>query len=151
MINDIWTGLKHTVHEHGASLEFQHSNCPKGNNSWCKYWSDRANYHDSKWIPAVFFDELKPTFACLSAAEVVNRCLTGLTQNHNESANCILWSKCPKSKFCGRHRLVMAAAETVCHFNSGAGYVAEVCHSTRVACGANMLSTLQNIDATTIQ
>ena len=58
MIKDIWVVLEHTVDKNGASLEFQHSNCPKGNNSWCKYWSDRASFDDSKRLPAVFFDEL---------------------------------------------------------------------------------------------
>ena len=46
---------------------------------------------------------------------------------------------------------MMATAETVCDFNSGPGYVAEVLHATGVNCGADMLSTLLKIDATRIQ
>ena len=146
MIKDIWAVLMHMVHENGSSFEKQHDNCPKRNDSWCKYWSDRASYDDTKRLPAVFFDELKPIFVRLSSDELVNWCLKGLTQNQNESAYGILWSKCPKSKFCGRHRLVMATAETVCHINSGAGHVAEILYVTGLKAGANMLATLRKID-----
>ena len=46
---------------------------------------------------------------------------------------------------------MMETAETVCHFNSGAGYFAEILHATGVNSGSNMLSALRKIDATRIQ
>lgn len=91
MIRDIWGVLKQMLHENFASVK-SHDNVPKGDGSWCKYWSDRASYGDRKLLPAVFFDEIKQIFARLSSDELVNRCLRGLTPNQNESANGILWS-----------------------------------------------------------
>ena len=70
MIKDIWEVLKHMVDENRALLEPQHDNCPKGNDSWCKYWSDRASYGDTKKLSADFFDELSHL---LHASLLMNR------------------------------------------------------------------------------
>ena len=67
-------------------------------------------------------DELDPIFTRLSKDDLLNRCLKGITQNQNEAANGILWSKCPKTKFCGVRRVCVpiAACETITLFNTGA-------------------------------
>ena len=57
----------------------------------CKYWEDINNnssiYCKTKnWLPAVFNEELKPIFTCLTNDEL----LIGLTQNQNKSINNIL-------------------------------------------------------------
>ena len=52
--------------------------------------------------------------------DLVNSCLKGMTQNQNEAANGMLWSKCPKTKFCGARRVRIAACETIAVFNTGA-------------------------------
>ena len=43
-----------------------------------------------------------------------------ITQNQNESINGVLWSKCPKTKFCGKIKVLLAVSETVMYFNTGA-------------------------------
>ena len=43
-----------------------------------------------------------------------------MTQDQNEAVNGVLWSKCPKTKFCGARRVRIAASETVAVFNTGA-------------------------------
>ena len=146
MTNDIWAIMKHMVCEDGVTLAKQHENCPKSESSWCKFWSNRQEYDDSKRLPAPFFSELKPIFDRLSKDELLDRCLMGLTQNQNESINSILWSKCPKRKFCGRHKLVLGAAETVCHFNTGCASVAELLQECNVAVGSNSRHILESID-----
>ena len=40
--------------------------------------------------------------------------------NQNESINGVLWNMCPKAKFCGRSKLLLAVADIVLRFNSGA-------------------------------
>lgn len=62
----------------------------------------------------------------------------GLTcRGQYEAIDSILCSKCPKRKFCGRHKLVLGAAETVCHFNTGNASVAELLQERYVAVGSN--------------
>ena len=61
-------------------------------------------YNEDNRLPEVFMAELDPIFQRLSKDDLLNRCLKGITQNQNEAANGILWSKCPKTKFCGARR-----------------------------------------------
>ena len=89
---------------------------------------------------------MKPLFTRLSDDSLLGRCLRGLTQNQNEAANQVLWTKCPKTKFCGRVKLQLALCETVTHFNSGAGARAVLLKAYGVAPGTNMLSALRKSD-----
>jgi len=86
------------ISDETKTLEEQHSNCPKDENSWCKFWSNREMYNKNNRLPSVFIDQLKPLFEALTEEELLNRCLKGLTQNQNEALNGILWSK---DKVCG--------------------------------------------------
>ena len=119
MKNDIWAVFKHMICDDTLSLEEQHANCPR--DTWCKFWTNPSQYDDSKRLPPVFVAELKPLFVRLSDSELLSRCLKGLTQNQNESINGILWSRCPKTKFCGLKKLNLFVAEAVAYFNGGVG------------------------------
>ena len=50
---------------------------------------------------------------------LLERMMTGGTQNANESLNNLIWVYCPKSVFVGRLRLLAAAQTAVCQFNAG--------------------------------
>ena len=139
------------VKEDGMSLEEQHRNCPKDDQSWCKFWSDRTKYNDGKRLSAVFMPELMPIFMRLSNDTLLSRCLLGITQNQNEAVNGVLWSRCPKTKFCGRTKLVMAVSETVCHFNTGAGYTLSLMETLDIEPSSNMLSALRREDSDRIK
>ena len=76
-------------------------------------------YEDNR-LPEAFMAELDPIFQRLSKDDLLDRCLKGITQNQNEAANGILWSKCPKTKFCGARRVRIAACATIAAFNTGA-------------------------------
>ena len=71
-------------------------------------------------------EQLDPIFTRLSKDELLSRCLKGMTQNQNESANGVLWFKCPKTKFCGARRVRIAVCETIAAFNTGAASKAVV-------------------------
>ena len=58
----------------------------------------------------------------------------------------MLWSRCPKTKFCGRARVVLAVSETVCHFNNGAGSTLTLMEALDVEPSSNMLSALRHED-----
>ena len=124
MKNDIWAIYGHMISDE-CPLEEQHSRCPKEKNTWCKYWVDVANGTNiycakTNRLPLVFKEELKPMFQRLTNDELLKRCLMGLTQNQNEAINNVLWSICLKTKFCGIKKVLLAAAEAICRFNTGA-------------------------------
>ena len=135
-------------------LEEQHSRCPK-ENTWCKYWEDVANGTNiycpkTNRLPSVFKEELQPIFKRLTNDEPFNQCLMGLTQNQNESINNVLWSICPKTKFCGDKKVLLAAAEAICRFNTGAASRALLLESVRIKPGCKMLNALREEDDTRI-
>ena len=84
--------------EENVTFEEQHKFWPA--NSWCKLWTDNNNYSEKTRLPNVFQSVLKPIFDRLSSDDILSRCLKGLSQNQNEAINGILWSICPKTKFC---------------------------------------------------
>ena len=103
----------HMIKNAKVGLKEQHQYCPKSGDTWCKYWKDKNDgtelYNEDNRLPEVFMAELHPIFQRLSKDDLLNRCLNGKTQNQNEAANGILWSKCPKTKFCGARRVRIAA------------------------------------------
>ena len=154
MENDIWAIYMHMIHDDESSMENQHNKCPMGKESWCRYNVDLANgtnnYNDKSRLPSVFLTELKPLFTRLTNDELLNRCLMGHTQNQNESLNNVLWSICPKTKFCGVDKVKLCTSEAISHFNTGAASRATILETVGVTPGYNMLSALQEEDATRV-
>lgn len=95
----------HMIEDENLSLENQHRYCPKGKDTWCKFWADKHNktttYDNSKRLPGISMKELEPIFKRLSDDSLLTRCLQGLTQNQHESVNAQLWSRCSKTTFAG--------------------------------------------------
>ena len=147
MVNDIWAIPHHMVVDPNTPLNEQHRFCPKHENTWCKYWSKNKEYDQTNRLPEVFMEELKPIFTRLSDEKLLKRCLKGLTQNQNESANGQLWSRCPKTVHCGRKKVTIAVCETVCVFNTGAASKAIILEECGVKQpGKNMLRALKKED-----
>lgn len=126
MQNAIWAIFHHMIKPpKNIPLKKQHSYCPKGKDSWCKFNNDlktkKKTYSESQRLPCVFSEPLKPIFHRLAATELLQKCLKGLTQNPNESFNNLIWQRCPKTMFCSKDRIVSAVSEAVCVFNTGAG------------------------------
>ena len=140
----IWAIFHHTIRSDTETLEEQHKYCPR--TTWCKFWNNREMYDDGKRLSSAFIEHLKPIFTRLTKDELLNRCLQGFTQNQNESVNGVLWSRCLKTKFCGKVKVELAVAETICHFNSGAGANASLHESYGANVSSNMLSSLRKID-----
>ena len=88
-------------------------------------------------------EELNPIFTRLSKDDLLSRCLQGLTQNQNESVNGQLWSRFPKTKFCGVRRVRIAVCETIAVFNTGAASKAVMMDSCGVTPGSNMMISLR--------
>ena len=145
----------HMIENMGLSLEKQHRYCPKGKNSWCKFWADKQNqtntYDNSKRLPEVFLEELGPIFERLSDEKLLKRCLSGLTQNQNESVNAQVWSRCSKTTFVGVRKVRIAVCETIAVFNTGAANKAVIMDLCGVDPGQNMLKALREQDSRRIK
>ena len=93
----------------------------------------------------------KPIFTRLSNDDLLNRCLKGLTQNQNEAANGVLWSKCPKRKFYGLNKVKLAFAQTVSEFNTGNCATAHLQLSMDLEISRNSLGSLRKLDTNRIK
>ena len=110
---------------------------------------EKKTYEDNP-LPNVFMKELDPIVTRLSKDELLSRCLKGTTQNQNEAANGMSWSRCPKIKFCGArhcvHSCFMPVCETIGLFNTGVGSLAEIMGMCGITPGANTMKVLRQQD-----
>lgn len=68
-------------------------------------------------LDAVFLDLLLPTFQQLSEPSLIERCIPGYTQNHDESLNALIWKHCPKHLWRGPLYVKTATNLGVLHFS----------------------------------
>ena len=68
-----------------TSEEYCHIFCTKGENSWCKWQSDKATsqvtYKKKVNLPVAFMEEIKPVFQDLANTDMLKKCLHSMTQN----------------------------------------------------------------------
>ena len=62
---------------------------------------------------------IKPVYADLTEADILQKCLHGLTQNPNESFNSTIWERAPKTVYCGLDMLELAVYDAVANYNYG--------------------------------
>ena len=96
-----------------------HSLCPAGPGTWCKYRRDPAVYKHTNPMPKAVAVYIKPVFDRLSKSDLLERYVDGYTQNAAESFNNILWHFCPKSTFVGTKPLNIAASLAIVTYNDG--------------------------------
>ena len=145
----------HMIENTKVPMQEQHYYCPKDDNTWCKFWKeqldDTVTYDQSNRLPEVFMEELAPIFTRLSQDNLLSRCLKGITQNQNEAINGMLWSKCPKIKFCGARKVTIAVCETIALFNTGAASKAIVMDIFGITPGSNTMKALRLQDQSRIK
>ena len=119
--------------------DIRHIYCPRTEDSWCKYQSDKITGKDTYKlkinIPIVVRDKIKPIFMDLSKDELLKKCLHGRTQNANESINQLIWQKCPKSVYVQRFTLEAGVASAVINFNDGVSGIINVLEKVNVVPG----------------
>ena len=67
-----------------------HSSCPTGEDSWCKYHLSPETYKHTNPMPRAVAVHIKPVFDKLKDDQLLSRCLAGFNQNAAESFNNIL-------------------------------------------------------------
>ena len=123
-------------------LDEQHNLCSK--NLWCTCWSNRGSYYDNKLLLSSFLDIflIKALFQNFKKNELANRCLEGFTQNRNEVINEILWNKFPKTRFCGKTKIILVVTNTVSHFHTGPTPHIALINSMSTESSSNMFSAV---------
>lgn len=78
-----------------------HSKCPDGAKSWCKYNRALANGEDppahKNLLPDCVQVAPEPVFARLSNEDLLARCSDGMSQNASESLHSVIWTKASKN------------------------------------------------------
>ena len=70
-------------HVSSTDEEPNHSSCPDGPNTWCKYNLDPSTYKHRHGLPQAVVDMIEPIFSELADSDLLCKCLHGQTQNNN--------------------------------------------------------------------
>ena len=131
MRQDIWATLFHCM---STDEDPQHTKCPNHVDSWCFYQRAVAR---KEAIPSHKTNirypldpdvarEMIPVYERLTDPNLLERMKLGKTQNSNESLHNVIWSRCPKTVFVGKHKVHGAVASAVAAFNEGAAHTSQV-------------------------
>ena len=138
---------------HCSDIQVEHERhkfCPTGSDSWCKWQSDKVTgkttYKKKINLPSAIKELLQPIFQDLSSAELLSKCLHGLTQNPNESLNNIIWKKCPKGIFVNRTVLEISVSSAIIDFNDGKIGLCKVTENLGLLPGHCMLQQCHSLD-----
>lgn len=100
-----------------------HSLCPDGPSSWCKYNRAVANGEEppahKDALPDSVRAALEPVFARLSDQALLERCADGKTQNASECLHSLIWTQASKNQHASLLSVTRAVAEAVSVFNQG--------------------------------
>lgn len=122
MNNAVWATFYHVA---STDASPQHSHCPTGEESWCKYNKAVAKQEtppNHRYnLPEYVVDALRPIYTRLSDKKLLERCQRGKTQNPNESLHSVIWSLVSKNKHASLFTVEAAVAEAVARFNAGKG------------------------------
>lgn len=103
-----------------------HSLCPTGEGSWCRYNAAKAKGEPQPKhlynLPKDVAEALLPVYERLAEKSLLQRCQRGKTQNSNESLHSVIWSLICKNQHSSLFAVQTAVAEAVLRFNTGTEY-----------------------------
>lgn len=129
----------------------QHSKCPEGVNSWCKWRVAEATgeldsfKHDHPLCKDVQ-KAIKPVYEALSADDLLHRCLGGNTQNCNESFNACVWRLAPKHLHSSTQTINSVTAISACLFNEGNSSLLKILNAMGISVGLGAVQFAQTFD-----
>lgn len=123
----VWASFFHTL---STDEDPHHLRCPKGLVSWCFFQRDLANGvvprpHPHP-LPRFIGNELVPVYKRLGDRQLLQKCLSGKTQNSNESFHAMVWQSCPKERWACLRTVDTAVAVCVQRFNKGSSSLLDV-------------------------
>ena len=93
---------------------------------------------------------VEPIYDELTSADLLKKCLHGMTQNNNECLNKLIWDRCPKETFVSRLVIEDATYSAVSYFNDGSASVISVFSELKLVPGHYTTSGLLKGDNTRI-
>ncbi|XP_013404174.1 uncharacterized protein LOC106169300 [Lingula anatina] len=101
-----------------------HSYCPEGESSWCKFQQDKAcgtttHREVEKPLPPAVIEVVQPIINELADPVLLAGCLRGLTQNQNESFHSTVWTMVPKDSYQSSNAVTLGLYMAVMYFNDG--------------------------------
>ena len=81
MVNAFYAKLYHIC---CTDENLNHSMCPIGNDTWCKWQKDPTNYQHKHGLSEAIVELLEPIYEDLSDPNSLSKCLHSKTQNPNE-------------------------------------------------------------------
>ena len=147
MRKGIWASLFHCV---STDESPQHDRCPTGPDSWCFYQKAVASgseipSHSTKVthpLTASVVQEMIPVYERMSDTNLLKRMEKGKTQNTNECLHSVIWSRCPKTVFIGKHKLHGAIAS----FNEGSSHLSQVMQKMAIETNELLNVYMEEID-----
>ena len=131
MRSAVWASLLHCM---STDEDPHHTRCPEGWDSWCFYQralsaDEEPGSHEENVRHPLAYEVAQEMLAVYTRMFDPNllKCLAkGKTQNPNECLHSVLWSRCPKTVFVGRHKLQGAAASVIAAYNTGASQLMDL-------------------------
>lgn len=115
-------------HCYSTDQQPSHEFCPPGPESWCFFQQALAQHKvpgpHKKLVHtplkrAKLHEHLQPIYERLTEENLLNRCLSGKTQNANEALHSLIWGRCSKDNFASRRRVQFAVLTAIQEFNCG--------------------------------
>lgn len=126
-VNNMKTSIYATLH-HCSSTDKKpkHDKCPIGKNSWCFFQraiacNTKPKSHNlmKTQLNEHVLEKILPVYQRLANNELLDRCVSGKTQNANESVHSVIWKNCPKETFVSKKRLEVSVISSISEFNIG--------------------------------
>lgn len=145
---EIWAVFYHNI---STDENPQHSYCPAGKESWCKWrvaeaYGTVASFKHKQPLSQKVQDAIKPVFEALSTDDLLNRCLGGNTQNSNESVNACIWKLAPKHLHCGAQTVEIASYIAISLFNEGYTILLKIMNTLGIAIGLEINNFVKESD-----
>ena len=127
------------------SEKADHSYCPKGKESWCKWQSDivtgETTYTPvSNPLPPAVVQQIQPVFELLSSKNLLQGCVNCLTQNQNESLHHAVWRFIPKDQNHSSTEVEVGIRLGILKFNGG---ITKMTKSVFSSCGIDYTENME--------
>ena len=128
-----------------------HNLCPKDEDTWCKFnqsFRTKEHYDHQKCfhLPETVILEMKPIFRDLSETRLLEKCLSGKSQNPNESLNNVIWARISKRTFVSIETLKFGTFEAVSTYNEGYVTKIKIMEHLGLPAGSYMVKAMKRLD-----
>lgn len=138
-------------HVQSTNAKPTHNLCPKDEDTWCKFNQSlrtKEHYDHQKHfhLPEAVMLEMKPIFRDLSETSLLEKCLSGKSQNPNESLNNVIWARISKRTFVSIETLKFGTFEAVSTYNEGYVTKIKIMEHLGLPAGSYMVKAMKRLD-----